>query len=497
MKNNCVMKNKILALALFVVTITNAQISNIAELASGSLEMFTPITELDRSIYGYFTIFKLEDVSKEEEKYEYVLLDKNLNKVANGQFTDVRYKKFGSDFYYPEKINDKLILSKFHYLPYKPKFTFVTHRVLDLKTNTISDEFYYENEGFVEGSRSSDKIKKEAKALKTFEFPIAFNDGFFLFERLKGTKGSLKEMKSLKAFDIQKNKKWDYIYNPDGEPLNYSFVSLDEENVLFWTLNTKTRSQVFHSINPKTGKAIFTYELENKKSDYNHLFTVTALKDRFVVVGKMSPFKMAGYDYEKAKGLFRIELDKEGKELSKKYFTWEDAASHLEIKKNGKLKGGYVLSSKQFFVFKDGSISVLTEKRKENLNLFWGQVNVKTTDFVILNFDKDFNVKNVETIEKEKSKWTNSDYLYSQKVKDNEGVVFFYNDYKEDEESKKKNWVLGIVTIIKGKMTHEQIPMTSDEHSIYPYIAKEGYILLREYNKDEDYDQIRLERLNY
>ena len=46
-------------------------------------------------------------------------------------------------------------------------------------------------------------------------------------------------------------------------------------------------------------------------------------------------------------------------------------------------------------------------------------------------------------------------------------------------------------------MTHEQIPMTSEEHSIYPYVAKEGYILLREYNKDQDYDQIRLERLNY
>ena len=46
-------------------------------------------------------------------------------------------------------------------------------------------------------------------------------------------------------------------------------------------------------------------------------------------------------------------------------------------------------------------------------------------------------------------------------------------------------------------MTHEKIPMSSKEHFIVPYISKEGYILIREYNKDSDYNQIRLERLNY
>jgi len=498
MKNNCVMRNKILLFFLLVSLAVKAQISNISELASGTLELFTPLAEVDGSIYGYFTVFKLEDVSEIEEKYEYVLLDKNLNKVANGEFTDVRYKKLASSFLYPEKIKDKIILSKVHYLPYKPKFTFVTHRTLDLITNKFSKEFYYEDGSFIEGSRGTKKIKKEAKALKTFEFPIAFKEGFFLFEKLKGTNTSLKEMKSLKAFNIDKNKVWEYTYNPNEEPLDYSFSVLDDENVIFWTFNTKTKSQVFHSLDPKTGKVIFTYELENKKSDYNHLFNVIALEDTYVIIGKMSPYKSTGYDYEKAKGLFKIELSKKGNEISKEYITWEEISPDLlEIKKNGKLEDGYKLSARKFFVFKDGSASIITEKRKENMNLFLGQVNVKTTDFLILNFDKNFKLKNVETIEKEKSKWTNSDYLFSQKIKDGNGVVFFYNDHKKDEDSKKKNWVLGIVTIINGKMTHEQIPMTSEEHSIYPYVAKEGHILLREYNKDADYDQIRLERLNY
>lgn len=491
------MKKSFLIFVFFVATAINAQISNIAELASGKLEMFTPIIELNGNVYGYFSIYKLEKVSKTEEKYEYVLLDKNLNKVANGEYTDVRYKRYNTNFYYPEKIGNKLVLSKQHYVPYIPKFTFVTHRILDLKTNKISEEFYYEKGELINGSRSTEKIKRHIKKLKTYEYPLGFSKGFFLFEKMKNGNQNLKEIKGLKAFDINKNKKWEYTYNPDKKPLDFRFEIIEDNNIIFWTFDQKTKSQVLHSINPNTGKANFTYELENKSSKYNHLFKVRSLKNKFIIVGKMSPFKKSGYNYEKALGLFRIELDKKGNEISKKYFNWEEANKFLEIKKNGKLKNGYRLLTKQFFVFEDGSSAFLAEKSKDSQNFVFVVTASKTTDFVMLNFDKNFNLKKVETIEKEKTKWFSSDYLYSQKIKGGKGVVFFYRDYKKDPESKKKNWILGIVTIINGKMTHEQIPMTSKEHSIFPYIAKEGYILLREYNKDADYDQIRLERLNY
>ena len=169
----------------------------------------------------------------------------------------------------------------------------------------------------------------------------------------------------------------------------------------------------------------------------------------------------------------------------------------MNIKKNGKLEDGYRLLAQQFFIFDDGSSSFLSEKFKDTQNYVIISLAPKTTDFLVLNFDKEFTLTKVDKIEKDKSYYSSSDYLYSQRIKEGNGVVFFYQDYKKDEETRKKNWVLGIVTIIDGKMKQEQIPMSSDNHFISPYIAKEGYILLREYNKDSDHDEIRLEKLNY
>lgn len=491
------MKKIICYAFLLISTISFAQISNLAELASGQIQMFSPIMELDKKIYGYFMIVKLEDVDKDHEKFEYVLLDKNLNKVANGEFVDRRYKRMGSRFLSPEKSGDHLIITKYYSQSYTPYAKFVTNRTIDIAKNEISKPFYYDKGEFVEGNRPSNKITKTLKGIKTFEFPLSSAGGYVLVENFKLQKNN-NLPQSLKGFNIQNEQVWEYQFNPYKERVNKFFNVIDEEHFLFTTDN-KTSANTFtiHSLNPKTGQLNFTYEIENYNSEWNHIYNITALEDRFVIIGKVSPYKRTGYDVKKAAGLFRIELDKNGKELSKKYFRWHQASAFLPMNKRGKTKKGYRLYAKNYFVFKDGTISVLTEKRKEGYNILMGATKVKTTDFVILNFDAEFNLIDLKTIQKDLSKWSYSDYLYSQKIKGGEGVVFFYNDYKKDATTKKKNWVLGIVTLIKGEMTHEQIPMSSKDHFISPYIAKEGFILLREFNKDSDYDEIRLERLNY
>src|SRR5690606_31922104 len=125
-------------------------------------------------------------------------------------------------------------------------------------------------------------------------------------------------------------------------------------------------------------------------------------------------------------------------------------------------------------------------------------VNVpKATDFVLFQFDDAFTLQNVETIAKDKSKFSISDYLFSQPINNGNDVVFFYRDYQQDEVTKDKDWVLGIVKLVDKKFDYEQIPMSSDDFYIEPYIAKEGFILLREYNKDSAHNKIRLERVNF
>ena len=156
---------------------------------------------------------------------------------------------------------------------------------------------------------------------------------------------------------------------------------------------------------------------------------------------------------------------------------------------------GYFLNLKDVYFMEDGSVKILTEKFKPA-----GQYNrMKTTDMIFISTDSNFKVDLVQTLEKEKSKNEYSDYMFSQEINDKKDVVFFYKDFQKDDETKDKNWILFINTLINGKFNQEQITISSknDKYTTIPYIAKEGYILLREYSEKEKNNQIRLERLNY
>ena len=500
------MKRLFLIIILLFTISNNAQISSLAELASGKIQLFNPIYELDKSLYGYFMIVKLEKSTSNEELFEYVLLDKNLNKVANGEYADIAYKKYSAQYMVPEKIGDKIIISKLYYKSQMSVFggnnsayKFVTNRILNLTTNKISTPFYFQNDEVVAGERPAKKIDKSLKKNIFIQYPFAIEDGYLLFKQSKLDKYSLKtrEIATLEAYNIDNTKKWDFNYNPNKQYMKSRIEFLDQNNIVLWTKNSKTKTQNLQFINPKDGKSTFKYNLENKNSEFNHLFKVRSFIDKTVIVGMYSKNKANGFNYKKSLGVFKIVLDNTGKETFKKYFSWDEAGEFMNIKKNGKLEKGYRLIAKQFFIFNDGSTAFLAEKFKDMQYYVVVSLAPKTTDFMILNFDDNFALNNVEKIEKDKSYYGSSDYLYSQRIKDGNGVVFFYRDYKKDEETRKKSWVLGIVSIINGKMKQEQIPMSSKEFFISPYIAKEGYILLREFNKDSEHDEIRLEKLNY
>ena len=61
----------------------------------------------------------------------------------------------------------------------------------------------------------------------------------------------------------------------------------------------------------------------------------------------------------------------------------------------------------------------------------------------------------------------------------------------------KKEYELLINSIKNNAVQTEKIPLTSaKKYAIIPRPAKEGYIMLNEYNEKDKYNQIRLERLN-
>ncbi len=492
-----------------------SQTSNLTELASGKLERFYPITELDNNVYGYLAIYKLDEINSESSKLEYIIFDKNLNKISEGVFVDVYNKKLKSKFYYPIKLGDKIVIPvKNNFYPRLPYLQQTSYRYVDLKNNELSNPFYFntKDEKFEYGKIKIDK-KLHKKSLKE-KFSVTDNDfikakgGFilneYIYNPLVGKFPVLKPY--ILAFDNDRNKKWKYYYNKENKRAKNIECLISNKNNIIFSITDYDFSHKIHIVDPLTGKKKFSYEIEKSDSNIEHFFKVSDNEYGVVISGLLKPFKgkinktKKGFNItvkhskkiNPSKGLFNISIDNKGIPKFKKEFLWnENKHPNLKIDKKGEFNDGYSFLLKQVYHFNDGSIAFLGEKSKNKKD------KIKTSDLVLLLFDKEFNLTEVEYFKKDKSKSKYSDYLYSQSIKNGEGVVFFYADYKKDDKTKNKNWILGIVSINGRKIKHETIPISSKKHLILPYIAKEGYILLREFNKDKDYDQIRLERLNY
>ncbi len=486
----------------FISTIISAQTRDLETLAEGDMVYADILYDSDYNLYGYIYFFDQGKKDAQNKQFEYILLDRNLNKVANGTYNEKFFSGVESDFFDCTFMGDHIIFSK--YFVRKQEVLLTYNRIISLKDNTVSNEFIYENETFQDLNVTTDELKKDYRKAESINITYAFNhkdlNGFFVTENNKKRKNSHQD-KDLKIFGTDKQLKWVYVYNPDGTRKDWNdfrVLNMNDGMIIgglshfandTWIDNFKVVGLAMD-----TGEKLFEYELENKNSTYSHTVNIRYFGDKVFIVGNYSPYSKDDFNWQKNLGVYSITLDKKGNELSKKYHPWSEIAVNLNANKYGVVEKGYYLSPMRFYILKDGSFSYLAEKFKGvNSNY----TSTKSLDFVLFNFDGNGNFKENFVIEKDKTKAVKNDYLFHQYIKDNSGVVFFFRDYKKDDETRDKNWVLGINTIINGAFKQEIIPMSSDEFFIHPIPAKEGYILLREFNIKSKFDQIRLERLNY
>ncbi len=487
---------------LFFFTFSLSQTQDLENMAEGDMVYADILYDSDYNLYGYIYFFDQGKVDTKQKQFEYILLDRNLNKVANGTFNEQYFEGVSSDFFDCTYMGEHIIFSKYYQRKYEVLLTY--NRIISLDDNSVSNEFVYENGKFSELNTTEQELKKDYKKAESINITYAFNNkdlsGFFVSENNKKRKNFYQD-KDLKIYGSDKNLKWSYLYNPEGTKKDWNDFRVLNMNaglilggLSHFANETWIDSFKIVGLEMDSGNKRFEYELENKNSEYSHSVNIRYFGDRIFIVGNYSPYSKDDFNWQKNMGVYQIVLDQNGKEISKKYHTWTDIAKNLDANKYGVVEKGYTLSPKKFFILKDGSFAFLTEKFKGVNSQY---TSTKTLDFVLFNFDKDGNFKENFVIEKDKTKWAQNDYLFHQYIKDNSGVVFFFRDYKKDDETKDKNWILGINTIINGTFKQEVIPISSDDHFIQPIPAKEGYILLREYNKKSKFDQLRLERLNY
>src|SRR5690606_837379 len=109
------------------------------------------------------------------------------------------------------------------------------------------------------------------------------------------------------------------------------------------------------------------------------------------------------------RGFVRLIIDKKTNALSFERFYWNDMANFINVGKGGEVENGYSLYIRDIYMMEDGKVGILFEKFKMG-----GAYSVsKTTDLVHLVTDSNFKITDVRVLEKAKSKFNTSDYMFS------------------------------------------------------------------------------------
>lgn len=498
-------------------TFAFSQTQDLTTLAAGDHVGMNALFDDKDNLYGYVSIYSYGKSGDKTKKFEYVILDKNLNPVANKEFEgDITAASYMGYVDFKGQIILKPSMMDYSLIKSREIFTPVS-MVINPKTNTITRKVYYdylEDGSFKEINepkswKEQRKENRSEKKDKGYNYVSAVGEtkegGYFAVEYKDY--GKYVNSNSLMKFDENKKEIWRYKYNTDGTKKVYSTLSplekdenyiycvlkkVDDDQKTFslLVLDMKTGKQVAN--NPITGITDKTIEyIDTFIANYNGIDNDKTFDDKIVLTGR----NYAPNDYDI--GFSRLMINKSDFSVNIKTLNYKpDFVPYLpKIDGHGYVESGYYLLTKDLYFMSDGSVGILSEKYKPA-----GQYNApKTTDLVYLHTDKDFKIKDLKILEKEKTKWAvNSDYLFSQYLNEGKDVVFFYRDYQKDEVTRQKKWNLFINTVIDGKFKQEIIPISEkDNYEVTPYVAKEGYILLREYNKNDKYNKIRLEKLNY
>ncbi len=512
---------KLLLILLFVAGITaTAQTTKLSALSSAEfLNSKIVYDENGNDVYGYFLLYQKDKKSKGNFELEYVLLDKNLNKIASGTFMQQRatslFVNFTTQLLYAKKKGDILYFSLGDvlegYEDMYDMFGLYGIRTLNLKDFKVTDVMYMRN--FVKSAGDVSKMtKRDAEELQYMK-PTE-NNGFVVFDesamdismRVFMGKKNAKNIRRFRFFDMDLNEKWSYEYKETGDKSYYEynyFAGEGKDMVFMKEFYEKTGDRhsdiSYEFFDAQSGRKKFDIVL----NDPQHLLRLRNLKfdgDKIIIYAATNNFnKKDDFDMDKITGYAKITYDRNsGKELSRDYFKWDQLAGKLEIDAFGKIKSYGYIHFLDYSRTSDGKTIIIGEG-------FSTKGNSEILDLFTFVFDDKMKLVDYHKVDKVKNSGTISayglylqaigsfDYMYSQKLP-GDGYVFYYAD-NEKKSRKNPSWILGIVTYIDGAFDFQKVTLTKKDGQIYPMKAKNGYILLRE-ETDKD-SELRLEKINY
>src|SRR5690554_1020317 len=163
------------ALLLFTISLfvfsTQARVQDLSALSTGANVSFTTIYDKDEKLYGYLALFYKGKATENIRNFEYVILDTNLNRVANKHFES---ENTVMGYYAYINFKDELVMvprvdyDDYNIFNYR-KIKYPVRRIIDLSTNEIKAQdslCYDENDGFYECPENKELREMQREMLK-------------------------------------------------------------------------------------------------------------------------------------------------------------------------------------------------------------------------------------------------------------------------------------------------------------------------------------------
>ncbi len=516
------LKNLFIIFCTIFTSFAHAQLSDLNNLANGEITNFQTLFDKKDKVFGYAAVYDLGKIDKFTKKFQFYIFDKNLNQILNQEVkTEAEVINFSAfiDMFGTLKV---LPYSEKGYEPNYKKYA------IDIYNNTIKE---YHNECYIEGKMEvcKDELNKEQLEKKR-KLELKYNGSFedadvynlenkekFVIKNNYAEKKRIFFSDQFEAikYDVNNAQVWTFKDEKSlvvNENRNYYTLHYDTtclQIMRFNYLKKDFKSADFMCIDMKTGKLLnITNNRQFNEETYlsfNNMLSGTRTKyigntkeyqnNMQYIAGKMSN-TTTWKTLFKERGIVKMVFDKKGASPVFSEFVYTDLKKWFpEISTEGNLNGFSPVII-DVFQFDNGKITLLYEQFKIGSDFWKGQVPI-VDDLMLVDLDENLKVTSAELVAKQKTKNAVSEYLYSQFINDDKDVVFFYIDDIKNEKTGKKDIILYINKITGDELIQDEMPITSKTNSIYPKIAKEGYILLREYNKEAKYNQVRLEKLNF
>ena len=507
------MKFKLTLFFTFFTLIINAQITDLSKLSAGKFYDCDEILDSNNNKRGYFFLFETDKIAKETVTLEYVILDENLKKVTNGFFTEMKFESF--------LINSKKIVAKITYNDNKLLINlkddigtgtqlFQRYRILDLKTNKLSDVFLY----------IDNKINLNPEISRDFSImSLNSSDNMFFYNKVgligfknDSDKSTKTQTRHISLFDEKFNVIWknEYDITTKKQPkrvLNY--VNSDQERLVFFNQfadknNVATNAFSLMFLDAVTGKLINEYNFTDIDK-YTYKIINSTIEDKNIIIyGNYCNYeKNLSFNDEENVGLFKMVFSRnDGKLLDYKKINWANNFASIGANEDSYIKKEGYLFVHNMLQLSNGKTIVVCEAFKQN--------PITTNNIYLFELTPDFNLNQVFTIEKFRNKFPRTfasgsgikyyglfDFIDYHNMGDDE-YLFYFNDNEKNSRNRKKSTLYGIASYVNGKFSKQILDLKTEVSTKTLSPAKKGYVMIQENFDDKNKStELRLEKINY